>query len=103
MDQQNLERVNGYVLTAMQSLLGLVTPSMEAVALQVLDEELVLWYWIRCDPVDIEEDVEDAVGDMDAYLQPENILITSRVVQGGPPLDVHEWARMIYRAKLSYD
>lgn len=98
-DRQQLERVNGYALTAMQALLGLITPAMRAVALQVLDDELVLWFWIKGDPADIEEDVEDAVLDMDAFLQPENILITSRVVQGGVPSDVQGWARVIYRAK----
>jgi hypothetical protein len=100
-DRRQLARVNGYALTAMQSLHGLVTPSMEAVALQVLDDELVLWFWIRGDPGDIEEDVEEAVVDMDAFLQPENIVITSRVVQGRPPGRIQDWARMIYLAKVS--
>jgi hypothetical protein len=99
-DWRQLARVNRYALTAMQSLHGLITPSMEAAALQVSHDELVLWFWIRGDPGDIEEDVEDAVVDMDAFLQPENILITSRVVQGRPLGRVQDWARMIYLAKV---
>jgi hypothetical protein len=97
--KDRLDRENHYVLMTMQSLLGLIDPAVEAVALQIKDDELDLWFWTAGSLAGIREDAEEVVGDLVAFLSPEDILINTKIIEGSPPADVHGWARMIYRRK----
>jgi hypothetical protein len=74
-DQERLARENRYVLDAVQALLGLIGPTVEAVALEVVDDdEMVLRFWVHGNEA---EDAEDAVADMEGLMDPGKTL-TSR-------------------------
>lgn len=102
MDPEKLARENGYVLTAVQALLGLIGPTVEAVALQVVDDgEVVLRFWTHGNEAEVAEDADDVVGDMDALLPLEDAPhISVEILPGSPSPGASRWAgRMIYWAK----
>lgn len=99
MADPELERVNGIALMAMQALLGLVSSDVVAVAVAA-EERVLLSFWVHRHTPEIDEDVVDVIGELEAFLYPDNPLIESRVVVGAPEAAVarpHE--RMIYWAK----
>ena len=99
--RNGLERENRCVLTASQALLGLIAPSVEAVAIQVNDDGAHPRLWVHDDPAEISEDIIDAIADMEALLLSENPLITNEVLVGNPAPDAYEWAgRFLYWAKM---
>lgn len=98
MADPELERVNGIALMAVQALLGLISSDVVAVAAEEI--RVLLSFWVHRHDLEIDEDIVDAVGDLEAFLYPDNPLIESRVVVGAPEAAAtrpHE--RMIYWAK----
>ena len=101
MADPELERVNGIALTAVQALLGLISSDVVAVAVAVEEERVLLSFWVRCHTAEIDEDIADAIGDLEAFLSPDAPLIESRVTVGTPEAAVREpHERMIYWAKF---
>ncbi|WP_327739285.1 hypothetical protein OG749_41235 [Streptomyces nojiriensis] len=95
-----LERVNGIALMAVQALLGLISSDVVAVAVAAEEERVLLSFWVHRHTPEIDEDIVDAIGDLEAFLYPDNPLVESSVVVGAPKAATtraHE--RMIYWAK----
>ncbi|WP_030024360.1 hypothetical protein [Streptomyces monomycini] len=100
MADPDLERVNGIALTAVQALLGLISSDVVAVAVAVEEERVLLSFWVGRHTAEIDEDIADAIGDLEAFLYPDNPLIESRVSVGMPETASRErHERMIYWAK----
>lgn len=100
MADPELERVNGIALTAVQALLGLISSDVVAVAVTLEEGRVLLSFWVRRHTAEIDEDIADAIGDLEAFLHPDAPLIEPRVMVGAPEaaaLGPHE--RMIYWAK----
>lgn len=55
-------------------MLGLISPDVNAVSLEVTDEGLVVHFAVEADTEAIREDVEDMLGDLDALLYNESDL-----------------------------
>ncbi|WP_225625850.1 hypothetical protein [Streptomyces werraensis] len=100
MADPGLERVNDIALTAVQALLGLISSDVVAVGVAVEEDRVLLSFWVRRHTAEIDEDVADAIADLEAFLHPDDPLIESRVMVGVPEaaaMQPHE--RMIYWAK----
>lgn len=98
--QDRLARDNAYILTAIQALLGLIDPSVEAVALRVGDDNLHLRFWTHGDPSAVAADGAEAVGDMEGLYGPDLPSVAVEVYPGSPPAHVHHWAgQFLYWAK----
>ncbi|MFD6420482.1 hypothetical protein [Streptomyces sp. NPDC060198] len=100
MADPEVQRVNDIALTAVQALLGLISSDVVAVAIAVEEERVLLSFWVRRHTAEIDEDIDDAVGDLEALLHPQIPLIEPRVMVGVPDVTTgqpHE--RMIYWAK----
>ncbi|MGK5640208.1 hypothetical protein ACSNOK_18120 [Streptomyces sp. URMC 126] len=100
MADSELQRVNDIALTAVQALLGLISSDVVAVAVTVEEGRVLLSFWVRRHTAEIDEDIADAVGDLDALLSPESPLIEPRVMVGVPDaarMRPHE--RLLYWAK----
>lgn len=99
MTDPELERVNNVSLMAVQALLGLISSDAVAVAVAAEEERVLLSFWVRRHTAEIDEDIADAITDLEAFLHPVNPLIESRAIVGAPEAAVaksHE--RMIYWA-----
>ncbi|MER6141939.1 hypothetical protein ABT174_18135 [Streptomyces sparsogenes] len=100
MADPELERVNDIALTAVQALLGLISPDVVAVAVTVEEERVLLSFWVRRHTAEIDEDIADAIADLEAFLHPEIPLIEPRVMVGVPEAaNTQPHERMIYWAK----
>ncbi|MEU8828992.1 hypothetical protein [Streptomyces sp900116325] len=100
MTDPDLQRVNDIALTVVQALLGLISSDVVAVVVAVEEERVLLSFWVRRHTAEIDEDIADAISDLEAFLHPEIPLIEPRVVVGVPDAthtQPHE--RMIYWAK----
>lgn len=99
-DQRHLERENRYVVTAIQAALGLIAPSVDALALEVRSDQLHFRFWVHGGVDEVEADAEEMIFDMDALLQPEDILITYEVLLGTLPSSPSvEAGRWLYLSK----
>ncbi|WP_326582264.1 hypothetical protein OG250_25840 [Streptomyces sp. NBC_00487] len=95
-----LRRENGIVLDAVQALLGLISSDVIAVAVLVEAHRVELTFWVRGRTPEIEEDVDQAVFELDALFSEEHPLIESRIHVGHPdPTMLGSYGRMIYWAK----
>ncbi|MFC7899745.1 hypothetical protein ACFUV1_06275 [Streptomyces griseoincarnatus] len=95
-----LQRVNDIALTAVQALLGLISSDVVAVAVAAEREKVLLSFWVRRHTAEIDEDIADAIGDLEAFLHPEIPPIESRVLVGMPDAATTQPnERMIYWAK----
>ncbi|MET4924241.1 hypothetical protein P3L51_18080 [Streptomyces sp. PSRA5] len=100
MADPELQRVNDIALTAVQALLGLISSDVVAVAIAAEEERVLLSYWVRRHTAEIDEDIADAIGDLEAFLHPETPLIEPRVMVGVPDAgNTQPHERMIYWAK----
>ena len=61
-----LRRENGIVLDAVQALLGLISSDVVAVAVLVEPHRVELSFWVHRHTAEIEDDMDQAVFDMDA-------------------------------------
>ncbi|GAA5150997.1 hypothetical protein GCM10023321_17280 [Pseudonocardia eucalypti] len=99
-DQRQVERENRYVVAAVQALLGLIAPSVNAVALEVMSDRLHFRIWVGSSVDEVKEDAEEIIFDMDGLLQPEDMLITCDVLLDDPPADSNaNVGRWLYLAK----
>ncbi|TDD52330.1 hypothetical protein E1286_08960 [Nonomuraea terrae] len=95
-----LERENAIVLDAVQALLGLISPEVIAVAVRVERDRIELRFWVRRRTSELDEDIADAIFELDALLSGEGPLIESRIHDGPPdPTMLRSYGRMIYWAK----
>jgi hypothetical protein len=77
-----LERENLMVLTLSQSLLGMVFDNLQAASVEVLGRTVVLHFWLQHDPTDADsEDLDDIVGDFEAFIGQEAVIGGSSEVQ----------------------
>ncbi|WP_433891604.1 hypothetical protein [Streptomyces sp. CA-111067] len=100
MADPELERVNGIALTAVQALLGLISSDVVAVAVAAEEQRVLLSFWVRRHTAEIDEDIAEVIGDLEAFLHPADPLVESQVTVGTPTTATrgpHE--RMIYWAK----
>lgn len=70
----------------MRALLGLIPSDVVAVAVAAEGERVLLSFSVLRHTPEIDEDIVDVIGDLEAFLYPDNPLIESRVVVG-------EWAK----------
>ncbi|MFI7105495.1 hypothetical protein ACIBK9_04235 [Nonomuraea sp. NPDC050227] len=97
---EELERENAIVLDAVQALLGLVSADVIAVAVCVETDRVGLHFWVRRRTSELDEDIEDAIFELDALLSGEGPLIESRIHDGPPDSTMlRSYGRMIYWAK----
>jgi hypothetical protein len=82
MEEREVARVNEVALTAVQALLGLISSDVIAVAVAAEEERVQLSFWVRRHTAEIDEDIDDAIADLEAQLHPDNPLIEARVMVG---------------------
>ncbi len=92
--------VNYLVVILTQAMIGLVSQSMLGVALEVNDEGVVLHFAVSAASPELAEDIEEIVGDFDAFLVPDTPPLEVKVFEGTP---FYGWAgtsaREVFRAK----
>nr|BFD85114.1 hypothetical protein StreXyl84_45150 [Streptomyces sp. Xyl84] len=99
-EMDRLDRENGIVLSAVQALLGLISPDVIAVAVLVEAHRVELSFWVRRYTSDIEEDADQAAFELDALFSGEHPLVEHRIIMGEPdPHMLNSYGRMIYWAK----
>ncbi len=88
------------VLVAVQAMLGLISPNIRAVAVEVEKKRIVLRFWVWEEDEETAEDIDDMVGEMEVLYDLENPPIETIVEVGPPPPDEpgQRW-RMVYLAK----
>lgn len=97
---KDLERENAIVLDAVQALLGLISTDVIAIAVGMERDRIELRFWVRRRTSELNEDIEDAVFELDALLSGEGPLIESRIYDGPPDSTMlRSYGRMIYWAK----
>ncbi|GHG37205.1 hypothetical protein G3I30_12330 [Actinospica acidiphila] len=95
-----LKRENEIVLDVVQALLGLISAEVTAVAVLVETHRVELSFWVRRHTSEVEEDVDQAVFELDALFSEEHPLIESRITVGEPdPGMLDSYGRMVYWAK----
>jgi hypothetical protein len=95
-----LRRENAIVLDAVQALLGLISSDVIAVAVLVETHRVELSFWVRRRTPELEEDIDQAIFELDSLFSEEHPLIESRVHEGPPdPKTFGSYGRMIYWAK----
>lgn len=91
---------NAVALTIVQALLGLTSEDLVGVSFEVVGSEIVIHFAVTQLTEEIEEDVEDIIGEVQGLLWPENVDVSSRIY-----VDVirQEWVllphRMVYLTK----
>ncbi|MEU5128648.1 hypothetical protein [Streptomyces mobaraensis] len=99
-DAEVENRENEAVLNAIQALLGLISQDMRAVAVRVEGDRVDLSFWVRSHTDEIDEDIDQAIFELDALYSEEHPLIESKVYEGWPdPTKLGVYGRMIYWAK----
>ncbi|WP_406840010.1 hypothetical protein ACICHK_34745 [Streptomyces sp. AHU1] len=94
-----LERENEITALAVQAMLGLISADVVAVAVRVEEEKVVLTFWARRQSPELEEDVDDAIFELDV-LSEDHPLIEATIHVGEPDMTaLRSYGRMIYRAK----
>lgn len=95
----SLDRENSLVLQTLQASHGLVSPTMNAIAIQVEIDKVVLHFLVAQDSSEVEEDIEDMIFELDALLGG-SLRIEARVCVGRSAADWpgQRW-RLIYLAK----
>ncbi|MET9066462.1 hypothetical protein ACWDR1_16720 [Streptosporangium sandarakinum] len=97
---KDLQRENEIVLDVVQALLGLISPDMLAVAALVEKDRVELSFWVRHHSSQIEEDIDQAVFELDSLCSEEHPLIEAKIYVGKPdPTAIRTYGRMIYWAK----
>ncbi|MGW0806046.1 hypothetical protein [Nonomuraea sp. NPDC002799] len=97
---EDLEQENGIVLDAVQALLGLISPDVIAVAVGVEKGRVEMSFWVRRRTSELEEDIDEAVAELEALRSGEGPLIEPKVHVGAPnPMMLRSYGRMIYWAK----
>ncbi|MFB7216410.1 hypothetical protein [Streptomyces sp. NPDC056255] len=77
-----LQCVNDIALTTVQALLGLISSDVVAVAAE--EERVLLSLCVRRHTAEIDEDIADAIGNLESFLHPKIPLIEPRVTVGVP-------------------
>jgi len=104
--ERALIRRNYLLLQTGQAALGLIGPDMLGIAVEPrIDDVIVLHFAVAARTAEVEEDIEDIVGDLDALLgggPDERSMISSEVHVGKPD---HSWPgrshALLYKAKLA--
>ena len=103
--EERKTRENLVVLYITQAMLGLISPSVRAVAVDACRDRLMVHFAVKDDSTQLREDIEDILGDLDALLYNERIpdewTISHEVHVGAP--DEH-WpgchARRVFEVKV---
>lgn len=98
----DVEYVNCLVVTLTQALIGLVSPALLAAALDWTEQKIVLYFAIAEHSAEQDADIDEVVGDFEAYLYPKVPPLDVRVSVGNPSPDWpgDEHARQVFRVKL---
>lgn len=99
MRASDLERENEITLYAVQALLGLIATETIAVAVLVEAEGVELTFWVHRQTAEVEDDVDQAVFELDALFSGDHPLIVPRIHVGDPDPPTLRKYRMIYWAK----
>ncbi|MFD3437552.1 hypothetical protein ACFWU3_08605 [Streptomyces sp. NPDC058685] len=80
-------------------LLGLISTDVVAVAVLAATEKVALNFWVRRRTTELDDDVEQAVFELDALFSADHPLIEARIHVGEPdPSALVPYGRMIYWA-----
>jgi hypothetical protein len=92
--------VNYLIVVLTQAMIGLISQSLLGVALEMNDEGVVLHFCVAAMSPELAEDIEEIVGDFDAFLLPATPPLEVKVFEGTP---FYGWAgtsaREVFRAK----
>ena len=95
-----LERENEITLYAVQALLGLISSDVVAVAVRAEAERVGLTFWTRRHTPELDDDVEQAVFELDALFSEAHPLIEPSIHVGKPDTSaLASYGRMVYWAK----
>ncbi|MET7379588.1 hypothetical protein ABZT08_12280 [Streptomyces sp. NPDC005526] len=95
-----LERENEITLYAVQALLGLISTGVVAVAVLTEKERVELTFWVHRHTAELDDDVDQAVFELDALFSGDHPLIEPRIYVGQPnPSTLRSFGRVIYWAK----
>jgi hypothetical protein len=89
------------ILMLMQALLGLVSPSLNGVALRWVADAITVTFLVAKTTAEIEEDIDEITSDFEAFLYPYvPRRLDVQVIQGRPDSGwVPDGAREVFRAK----
>jgi hypothetical protein len=73
---------NDVVLATVQAMLGLVSPDVHGVAVEIDGDSVTLHLAVARADGEIREDINDMVGDLEGLLWPERVEVTPRVHVG---------------------
>jgi len=93
--------VNYLVVILTQAMLGLVSTSLLGAAVEANHDGIVLHFAVSAVSVEQTEDIDDIVGDFEAFLYPDVPPISVKVFEGTP---TYGWpgddAREVFRVKI---
>lgn len=92
--------LNYLVVMITQAMLGLVSPTLLAVAIDTDDSLIRIYFAIRETSVEQDADIQEIISDFEAFLYPNVPEIEVIVREGYPTMDwVGPRARQVFRAK----
>lgn len=95
-----LERENRLALYVVQALIGMITPNYFAVSVRFEQGRIVVVFWLRERSAETDDDIEEIIADVDAYMGNEECPLEAEVHVGAPPAQPPtRLERMVYRAK----
>ncbi|WP_409463235.1 hypothetical protein [Amycolatopsis sp. GA6-003] len=65
---QSLDRENVLVLQVVQAAIGLISAKMQAISVQMDDENVIVHFAVRQLTSEIQEDIDDIMSELDALL-----------------------------------
>jgi hypothetical protein len=100
-EDAQLQRENMMVLDVVQALVGEITPNFIAVNLRFESERCIVVFWLRERNEEIDQDIDDIIGDVEAYMGEEGFPVMSEVNIGVPPpaRGATQSERMVFRIK----
>ncbi len=79
-----LEWENRVVLMVMQALLGLVSPTLRGVAVEIDGAAVTIHFVVSNLSEAVQEDIDEVVGDVEGLLLPDEPEVRSRIFVGSP-------------------
>lgn len=99
-DGSRPHEINYLVVVLTQAMIGLVSQSLLGAALEVNDEGVILHFAVSATSPEQTEDIDEIVGDFDAFLYPSTPPLEIKVFEGTP---FYGWAgasaREVFRVK----
>jgi hypothetical protein len=79
-----LDRENAYVLSLGQALLGLVSPSLLASAVEVGGARVTAHFWVVERGAEVMQDIDEIMSDLDGFSPDEDVKLLAEIHVGYP-------------------